>query len=369
MTGKRLDQKEAWNINLPSQGVMNGLLSVPVPTLAAVGGVPQRTYFLELLLKRGTRIIDRNVYWLSTVGDVPTYTGNAYPNLSTYGDLRNLQTPTQDPPVNQPQVQPAPQKPEPPPNIPLFPRYRRGLYKNGLGLWVIDGPPQSPPLFTDDPGVPDKGEWEINFTVRGDLAKSEKQVDFFHADINYGVLPKWFGHEVPIQLKIEAPISGFKESGEPFGTGVGPVEGGVKINFYNNDDKGIALSVYPQFEFGLGDTFVDKGLVDAGQTFIFPVLVSKQYHFVTLVFNGGIEHAINDPDRETMGTAGVSEVGFRGDNRGRFRIGQTLLAERNGDDHPRGGLLGRQGRNRLFPEDVSSTLHSRRAGNFFVALR
>jgi hypothetical protein len=25
----------------------------------------------------------------------------------------------------------APQKPEPPPNIPLFPKYRRGLYKNG----------------------------------------------------------------------------------------------------------------------------------------------------------------------------------------------------------------------------------------------
>ena len=97
MTGKLLDQKEAWNINLPSQGVMNGLFGVPVPTLPAVGGVPQRTYFLELQLKRGTRVIDRNVYWLSTVGDVPTYTGSAYPNLSTYGDLRNLQTPAQDP--------------------------------------------------------------------------------------------------------------------------------------------------------------------------------------------------------------------------------------------------------------------------------
>src|ERR1700754_1588158 len=97
MTGKLLDQKEAWNINLPSQGVMNGLFGVPVPTMAAVNGVPQRTYFLELRLRRGTKVIDRNVYWLSTVGDVPTYTGNAYPNLSTYGDLRNLQTPTQDP--------------------------------------------------------------------------------------------------------------------------------------------------------------------------------------------------------------------------------------------------------------------------------
>jgi hypothetical protein len=43
MTGTKIDQKEAWNINLPSQGVMNGLFQVPVPTLAPVGGVPQRS--------------------------------------------------------------------------------------------------------------------------------------------------------------------------------------------------------------------------------------------------------------------------------------------------------------------------------------
>ncbi len=97
MTGQVIDTKDAWNITLPSQGVMNQLFAIPNPTLPAVNGVPQKTYFLELLLKRGTKVIDRNVYWLSTVNDVPTYTGNAYPNLSAYGDLRNLQTPTQDP--------------------------------------------------------------------------------------------------------------------------------------------------------------------------------------------------------------------------------------------------------------------------------
>ena len=42
-------------------------------------------------------MVDRNVYWLSTINDVPTYTGSAYPNLSTYGDLRNLQSPAADP--------------------------------------------------------------------------------------------------------------------------------------------------------------------------------------------------------------------------------------------------------------------------------
>jgi hypothetical protein len=229
-------------------------------------------------------------------------------HAQTIATTQTPQSTTQTPqgPANQPQTQPAPQKPEPPPNIPLFPRYRRGLYKNGLGLWVIDGPPQSPPLFTDDPGVPDKGEWEINFTVRGDLAKSEKAVDFLHVDANYGVLPTLFGHEIPMQLKLEGPVSGFKEEGQGFSTGIGPVEAGVKLNFYGNDDQAIELAVYPQFEFSFGDTFVEKGLVDPGQTFILPVLVSKQFHFVTLVFNGGIEHPINDTERSTMGTAGAA---------------------------------------------------------------
>jgi hypothetical protein len=188
----------------------------------------------------------------------------------------------------------------------LFPRFRRGSYKNGLGLWVIDGPPQSPPLFTDDPGVPDKGVYEINFSVQGDLAKSEKAVDYLLVDANYGLLPNWFGHEVPLQLKLEGPVSAFKEAGQAFSAGIGPIEAGVKLNVYANDNKGLALSVYPQLRFGLGDTFVDKGLVEPGQTLLLPVLVGQQFQYVTLVFNGGVEEPINDPGRMTVGTAGAA---------------------------------------------------------------
>jgi exo-1,4-beta-D-glucosaminidase len=97
MLGNVLTTQTASGITMPSQGVMNQILSVPTPSLPDVGTVPQRTYFLELVLNRGAQVVDRNVYWLSTVNDVPTYTGNAYPNLSTYGDLRNLQSPAEDP--------------------------------------------------------------------------------------------------------------------------------------------------------------------------------------------------------------------------------------------------------------------------------
>jgi hypothetical protein len=55
-----------------------------------------------------------------------------------------------------------------PPAPPLFPRHRRGLYKNAEGVEVIDATPQSPPLDTDDPGVPGKGVFELNFTTHAD---------------------------------------------------------------------------------------------------------------------------------------------------------------------------------------------------------
>jgi hypothetical protein len=222
------------------------------------------------------------------------------------------QTPRQTPPPEQtprPTPQTTPQQPEAPANIPLFPRYRRGLYKNGLGLWVIDGPPQSPPLFTDDPGVPDKGAYELNFTTRADLTSSLRSYDFFHVDANYGVVAKLRGHDLPMQLKVEGPVSGVKEPGQPIAAGSGDFEAGLKILFYENDNQGVALSVYPQFAFNASSTSVEKGIADPGQTLVLPLLVSKQFHYVTLVFNGGVEVPFNDPDRTTVGT-GSAALGF-----------------------------------------------------------
>src|SRR5438045_2694219 len=56
-------------------------------------------------------------------------------------------------------------KPPKNPAPPLFPRRRRGQYKNGLGVEVMDFTPQSPPLGTDDPSVPDKHIFELNLST------------------------------------------------------------------------------------------------------------------------------------------------------------------------------------------------------------
>src|ERR1700687_3583435 len=99
---------------------------------------------------------------------------------------------------------------EPPPS-PLFPKHRRGMYKNPLGLPIIDATPQSPPLEIEDPSVPDKGEYEINLTTSADCSKELRTLDFVFVDANYGIVPIIFGHKLPTQLKVEFPLAGAKK--------------------------------------------------------------------------------------------------------------------------------------------------------------
>jgi hypothetical protein len=192
---------------------------------------------------------------------------------------------------------------QPPP--PLFSKHHRGMYKNGLGLWVIDATPQSPPLEVDDPAVPDKGEYEINLTTQADFSKQLRTFDFVLVDANYGVLPKIFGRELPTQVKFEFPLAGAKEHGDPFKVGIGAAEFGFKFNFYNNEYKGESVSFYPQIEFALpGAAAAEKNLANPGQTLLLPLLVRKEFKYVTIVANGAVKQPIHDRQRDTTGSLG-----------------------------------------------------------------
>jgi len=198
-----------------------------------------------------------------------------------------------------PAQQAAPKPPEKQPPPPLFPRHRRGLYKNAQGIEVIDATPQSPPLAIDDPGTPDPGEFEINFTANSDYAISEQRFDLVSVDANYGVLPVIAGHQLPTQIKIEFPVAAAREAGEPFSVGLGTASFGVKFNFYRDERRGVVAAWYPQIEFAPSGREVDKGLAEAGETLILPLLIEKEFHTFTFVANGAIEHAFHDPGRAT----------------------------------------------------------------------
>lgn len=97
---------------------------------------------------------------------------------------------------------------------PLFPKHRRGLYINRDNLEVVDATPQSPPLETDDPSVPDEGEYEINLLTEADFAAVARKINVLTVDANYGLVLKGLGHRLPTQLKFEFPVVARQEHSE-----------------------------------------------------------------------------------------------------------------------------------------------------------
>jgi exo-1,4-beta-D-glucosaminidase len=90
VAGTVLDDQTASNLTLASQQVRTSVLTPKVPA-----GNPVQVYFVELLLRQGGSVVDRNVYWLSTQQDVVNWTrslGQPQGTLSQYANLQRLQT-------------------------------------------------------------------------------------------------------------------------------------------------------------------------------------------------------------------------------------------------------------------------------------
>ena len=89
LAGKVLYDRTVAGITLASQQVRTKVLTPKVPA-----GKPARVYFVELLLRQHGALADRNVYWLSTQGDVVNWRKTLdHPQglMTRYADLRSLQ--------------------------------------------------------------------------------------------------------------------------------------------------------------------------------------------------------------------------------------------------------------------------------------
>jgi hypothetical protein len=90
--GNLLDRRTVDRLSVGGQGVIEGVLHPRVPASTAPPA-PAKTYFVELLLRRGGRLVDRNVYWLSTQRDIidwPKTMGNPHATMAQFGDLTQL---------------------------------------------------------------------------------------------------------------------------------------------------------------------------------------------------------------------------------------------------------------------------------------
>ncbi len=87
-SGALLDDQTSGSLTLASQQVKNSVLKPVVPTSSGT------VYFVELLVRRGGAVVDRNVYWESTTPDAVNWSktiGNPQATMSQYANLKALQ--------------------------------------------------------------------------------------------------------------------------------------------------------------------------------------------------------------------------------------------------------------------------------------
>jgi exo-1,4-beta-D-glucosaminidase len=90
--GAVLDSGRSAPLELAPQQVRTGVLQLHVPATTAP---PQKasTYLVELVLRRGSSVVDRNTYWCSTQADVVDWAktlGNPQATMTQYADLTGL---------------------------------------------------------------------------------------------------------------------------------------------------------------------------------------------------------------------------------------------------------------------------------------
>ncbi len=145
----------------------------------------------------------------------------------------------------------------------LKPVFMTTLTLSAVSVWAVGGPP----LVTDDPDTPGDGHWEINLATITQRTATGYSVAAPDADINYGL-----GNQ--IQLKADLPWTFAQPSGQPWNSGPGFANYGVKWRFVDEDDAGVSVSTYPQYAHSLSTTSINRGIAPAGGQFFLPLEIA-----------------------------------------------------------------------------------------------
>jgi hypothetical protein len=145
-------------------------------------------------------------------------------------------------------------------------------------LALASGPalPQGgPPMVSDDPETPGDGHWEINLATIAQHTSGRWDIAAPDADINYG----WGEH---VQLKVDAPWLFVHEAGQPWKSGLGAPDVGVKWRFIDIEDSGFSMSTYPQYTRNWLSSSASRGISAPGGQFFLPIEVATVVHEFSL---------------------------------------------------------------------------------------
>jgi hypothetical protein len=205
---------------------------------------------------------------------------------------------------------------------------RKPALSSGFGRWkrlfllvIVLGCPAAfaqggPPYYTNDPGTPGNHNWEINLGYMPFLYTDQSITHTPDVDINFGL-----GDRIQLTfenawLRVQAP------SGTPK-YGLGQDQLGVKWRFYDNEESGFAISVFPQLSVNNPNSSVARGITPRSASLILPPGVFQQAR--THRFELGSRLQLCSYRCEWM--AGRRRGGARAD--GKSRIGCRILRPRN----------------------------------------
>jgi len=154
----------------------------------------------------------------------------------------------------------------------------------GPSVWAQGGPP----YYTNDPGTPGNLQWEINLGYMPFLYSSESITHTPDVDINFGV-----GDRIQLTyenawLRVDNP--------SPAKYGLGQDQLGVKWRFYDNQDSGFAVSLFPQLSINNPNHSVERGITPPGASLILPLEFSKKLGPIDLNWEAGYNLVHRGPD-------------------------------------------------------------------------
>ena len=136
-----------------------------------------------------------------------------------------------------------------------------------------------PPFLTDDPEPTDTGHWEIYAPALDSAGRGGNYDGAFGAEINYGAAPN-------VQVTVGLPVA-FVHDADGLHAGRGDLELSVKYRFYNNEDAGLSIAVFP----GVSLPTAADGLGADQVTGLIPVWAQKDAGRWSVFGGGG--YAIN----------------------------------------------------------------------------
>jgi hypothetical protein len=146
-----------------------------------------------------------------------------------------------------------------------------------------------PPYYTNDPGTPGNKQWEINLGYMPFLYDHQSITHTPDVDINFGLGDR-------IQLTFENAWLRLDNAPENPKYGLGQDQLGVKWRFYDNQDSGLALSVFPQVSLNNPNNSVNRGITPRGASLILPMEFSKKLGPLDVNWELGYNFVHRGPD-------------------------------------------------------------------------